>query len=167
MRRRLLLLAGIVCLAWAVAGATCVDKEPGLSVTVQSASVSVEGMAETTVVGADLETRLHVGKHALAGRDAITIQSIDLVAGETAVARVIPDRPPEFEESLEPGETRTFTIAARSREGTFPDARETLCSGSPEVEILMMWTAEVSTGGTSTMQEMGRATATTTDVSCL
>lgn len=152
----------------AVAAAGCIDKEPGLAVTVQSAAVSVEGSADTTVVGAELRTELHVGKHALAGRDAITIENVDLFVGDSPVARLSADRPEGFDDSLEPGQTRTFTIVADSPAGTFADARETLCAGSPEVEVNLVWAAEVTTDDPEmpVMREMGQSNVTTTDVSC-
>lgn len=160
--------AGVLCLTLLVAGATCVDTEPGLAVTLQSASITVEGMDDSQVVGAELQMRLHVGKHALAGRDAITIEDVELFAGESPVARLTADRPEGFDESLEPGQTRTFAVTAASPDGTFLDARDTLCGGSVEVQVNLVWSAEVQTDDPEMpiMREMGQSDTATMDVSC-
>lgn len=156
-------------LAAVCAASGCIDTEPGLDVDVRSAAVQVEGSGDATVVGVALETRLHVGKYALAGRDAITIERIELFRGETPVALLNAARPEGFDEALEPGQTRTVTITGETEPGSFSDARPELCEGDPTIQVNLLWSARLSTDDPENpfTTEMGQSDTTTTDVTCL
>lgn len=139
-----------------LAGSCTVDTELGVDAEIQGASVSVTSDAAGggDVVGAEVRVRFRVGEHADGARTFVA-NRLELFVGETPVAQINVG----FSETLSPGEDLTTTVSGESPPGAWPGARDVLCSGAPEVTILIRW--DDTTAG-----ELGLDDATTTDVSC-
>lgn len=161
MRRAALVL--LACTCW---GASCVDTELSVDMTLRSASITVQ---PDDAVAIDLVANVRVGKHALSGDNfAVARADLVLVTGEP-VAQIVLELPEGFMGRLEPGESATLMIRGTSPVGAFPNARSLLCSGAAEVEVSATWQAEQQANDPldPPIMSFGTAILDTDDVSCL
>lgn len=150
------LAIGVVALAVLACSSCTVDTELGVDGELQGSSVAVSADpgGAGDVIAVDVRVRFRVGEHAEGDRTFVA-DRVELFVGETPVAVVNVG----FSETLSPGDDVTATISGETTAGAWPDARGLLCSGAPEVTVLVRW--DDRTAG-----ELGLDQTTTTDVTC-
>lgn len=160
------MIARVVAGALSLLAVGCIDRTPGLELTVERAEVAVVADGAAAEVTVDLSLRVHVGKHALAGRDLI-VPTADLYEGGEIGATVNLARPPDFPASLDTGETASYDTVGVTPAGAFPNARAVLCGGEP-VLVIVNWEAMIRTEDIAEpfRRELGRAEEMTTRVTC-
>jgi hypothetical protein len=144
----------------------CIDTEPGFAAELERSSVTVERQPDGDVVAVELRVHVRVGRFALDGRDFELSRAQVRVSG-APVAEVVLGRPADFDDTLEPGESRTLTIRGESMAGAFPAARDALCSAG-EAEVVVTWQAVLQTGDPERpmTMELGTFEGTTSAIQC-
>ena len=143
----------LVVVLWsvgAVLSGCSFDTELGVDAEISSASVTV---APDNVVSVVATVSYRVGDYADSTRD-FQPQGIELFAGGSQVAAMVPSAPPGFVSRVAPGESFTATFMASDAAPTGP---RQLCGA--DVRVLFRWLDTSSS-------EIGMTEANTGDVTC-
>jgi hypothetical protein len=150
----------LLALGLAIAGAAgcTVDTETGVGADVLSTDVSFAGTGIDATIALQMTVRFHVGEHVMDARTFIPLR-VDLFVGEQLVGTVNLDRPPGFDNTLEPGESETvdFTGSGFVANAT---ARDLACDPASMLTINIRW-------DDMTADEISMDSITTNDVTCM
>ena len=149
----------MLALLGAVLAAGCtVDTETGVGATVQSTEVTFMGTGIDATIALEMTIEFHVGEHVEEGRTFIPL-GVDVFVGERIVGRAMFDRPPGFDNMLDPGQTERVTFHGMGFVEA-ADGKDLACAPGAMVTVLVRW--DDMTAG-----EIGMTSVTLDSVTCL